>query len=170
LEADLVDAKGKAYGVELFLAKNIGRLTGWLAYTYSRSLRKTESDYRQERINQGKYFPANYDKPHDFTMVANYQFTRRVRLGVNFIYSTGRPTSFPEGTYRIGTISLPYYSERNQFRIPDYHRLDISFSVDGNLKKHKKWDSSWTFSIYNVYGRKNPYSVYFTKRGSSGVQ
>ena len=165
LETDLVNARGQAYGVEMFVAKNIGRLTGWLAYTYSRSLRKTESAYREERINQGEYFPSNFDKPHDFTLIANYQFTRRVRLGVNFIYSTGRPTSYPAGSYRLGTIDLPHFSERNQFRIPDYHRLDVSFSIDGNLKKNKKWDSSWTFSIYNLYGRKNPYSVYFVNEG-----
>ncbi len=161
LEADLLNAFGRSYGVELFVAKNIGRLTGWLAYTYSRSLRRVDSKYQQEQINAGKFYPAGFDKPHDLTVVGNYQFTRRVRLGVNFTYSSGRPITLPIGSYQVGNFTLPSFSERNQYRIPAYHRLDLSMSVDGNLKKKKKWDSSWTFAIYNFYGRNNPYSVFF---------
>ncbi|MEQ9438178.1 MAG: TonB-dependent receptor [Cyclobacteriaceae bacterium] len=161
LEADLLSGTGRAYGVELYVAKNIGRLTGWLAYTYARTLRKVESTYLEEQVNQGSWYPSYYDKPHDLTVVGNYQFTRRVRLGVNFTFSSGRPITLPEGTYRVGNIDIANYSDRNQYRIPSYHRLDISFSVDGNLKKNKKWDSSWTFAIYNFYGRNNPYSIFF---------
>lgn len=161
LEADLLNGLGRAYGVELFIAKNIGRLTGWVAYTYARSLRRVESKFREERVNLGEFYPANFDKPHDLTVVGNYQFTRRVRMGMNFTYSSGRPITLPEGSYRVGGITIPNFSERNQYRIPPYHRLDLSFSIDGNLKKKKNWDSSWTFSIYNLYGRKNPYSIFF---------
>ncbi|WPP48439.1 TonB-dependent receptor [Catalinimonas niigatensis] len=161
LETDLLTGIGKAYGVEMFLAKNLGRLTGWLSYTYSRSLRQVEGQYADERINQGDWYPSNFDKPHDFTVVGNYQFTRRIRLGFNFTYSTGRPISLPEGTYRVGNQDIAHFSSRNQYRVADYHRLDISISVDGNLKKKKKWDSSWTFALYNLYGRNNPYSVFF---------
>ncbi|MDF9800251.1 hypothetical protein OKW21_005514 [Catalinimonas alkaloidigena] len=161
LETDLLTGIGKAYGVELYVAKNLGRLTGWLSYTYSRSLRKVEGEHTDERINLGDWYPSNFDKPHDFTVVGNYQFTRRIRLGFNFTYSTGRPISLPEGTYRVGNQDIAHFSARNQYRVADYHRLDISFSVDGNLKKKKKWDSSWTFALYNVYGRNNPYSVFF---------
>ncbi|MEK6476259.1 TonB-dependent receptor [Catalinimonas sp. 4WD22] len=166
LETDLLSGIGKAYGVEFYLAKNLGRLTGWLSYTYSRTLRKVEGEYADERINLGDWYPSNFDKPHDFTVVGNYQFTRRIRLGFNFTYSTGRPVSLPEGTYRVGNQDIAHFSARNQYRIADYHRLDISFSVDGNLKKKKKWDSSWTFAVYNLYGRNNPYSVFF--RNDSG--
>ncbi len=161
LEADLLSGTGRAYGIELFIAKNIGRLTGWLAYTYARSLRRVESPYREERINAGTFYPSNFDKPHDLTLVGNYQLTRRVRFGANFTYSSGRPITLPEGSYRLGAITVANFSERNQYRIPPYHRLDISFSVDGNLKRKKAWDNSWTFSLYNLYGRKNPYSVFF---------
>ncbi len=168
LETDLLNGLGRAYGVELFIAKNIGRLTGWLSYTYSRSLRKVESEYREERINLGKFYPSAFDKPHDLTVVANYQFTRRVRLGANFTLNSGRPITLPEGSYSLGNYTIPNYSERNQYRIPAYHRLDVSFSIDGNLKKKKMWDSSWTFSIYNVYGRKNPYSIFF--KNDQGAQ
>nr|WKN40335.1 TonB-dependent receptor [Tunicatimonas sp. TK19036] len=167
LEADLLSGTGRAYGVELFVAKNIGRLTGWLAYTYARTLRQVESEFTEEQVNQGNWYPSYYDKPHDFTLVGNYQFTRRVRMGVNFTFSSGRPITLPEGTYRVGGIDIANYSDRNQYRIPTYHRLDISFSVDGNLKKNKKWDSSWTFAIYNFYGRNNPYSIFFQSNQSA---
>ena len=161
LETDLLTGRGRAYGAELFLAKNIGRLTGWLSYTYSRTLRQIEGSSATERINQGQWYPANVDKPHDFTIVGNYQFTRRVRLGFNFTYSTGRPISLPEGTYQLGSLDIAHFSARNQYRVADYHRLDLSLSIDGSLKKKKNWDSSWTFAVYNLYGRDNPYSVFF---------
>ena len=161
LETDLLAGIGRAYGAEFYLAKNLGRLTGWLSYTYSRTLRQVEGPSADQRINQGDRYPSNVDKPHDVTAVGNYQFTRRIRLGFNFTYSTGRPISLPEGTYQIDHQVLAHFSARNQYRMRDYHRLDISISVDGNLKKKKKWDSSWTFAIYNVYGRNNPYSVFF---------
>ena len=168
LETDLLAGRGQAYGAELFVAKNRGRLTGWLSYTYSRTLRQVDGPSASERINQGDWYPANFDKPHDMTIVGNYQFTRRIRLGFNFTYSTGRPVTLPEGTYQIDGQVLAHFSGRNQYRIRDYHRLDLSISVDGNLKKKKKWDSSWTFAIYNFYGRDNPYSVFFeTFRGGS---
>ncbi|MEM9830539.1 MAG: TonB-dependent receptor [Bacteroidota bacterium] len=161
LEADLLSGTGQAYGAELLISKNIGRLTGWLAYTYSRTLRKVDSEFAQERVNQGEWYPSYFDKPHDLTIVGNYQFTRRVRLGFNFTFSSGRPITLPESTYRIGQFDIADYSDRNEYRIPPYHRLDLSFSVDGNLKKNKKWDSSWTFAVYNFYGRNNPYSIFF---------
>jgi len=166
LEADLLSGTGRAYGAELMISKNIGRLTGWLAYTYSRTLRKVDSSFPEERVNRGEWYPSYFDKPHDLTMVGNYQFTRRVRLGFNFTFSTGRPITLPESTYRIRNFDIANYSDRNQYRIPPYHRLDLSLSVDGNLKKNKKWDSSWTFAIYNLYGRNNPYSVFFQSTGS----
>ncbi|MGB3852113.1 MAG: TonB-dependent receptor [Tunicatimonas sp.] len=161
LETDLLTGVGRAYGVEAYLAKNLGRLTGWLSYTYARTLRRVEGASSNERINQGDWYPSNFDKPHDFTVVGNYQFTRRIRLGFNFTYSTGRPITLPEGTYRVRNQDIAHFSDRNQYRLADYHRLDVSFSVDGNLKKKKNWDSSWTFALYNLYGRNNPYSVFF---------
>jgi len=169
LETELLTGIGRAYGAELYVAKNLGRLTGWLSYTYSRSLRKVDGQYPDERVNQGSWYPSNFDKPHDFTIVGNYQFTRRLRLGFNFTYSTGRPVSLPEGTYRVGNQDIAHFSARNQYRVADYHRLDISFSVDGNLKKKKKWDSSWTFAIYNLYGRNNPYSIFFRNNAGGSL-
>jgi hypothetical protein len=168
LETDLLNGTGRAYGAEFYLAKNMGKLTGWLSYTYSRTLRRVEGVFPEEQVNQGEWYPSNFDKPHDFTVVGNLQLTRRVRIGFNFTYNTGRPVTLPVGSYRVGDQVIANFSKRNQYRIPDYHRLDISFSVDGNLKKKKKWDSSWTFAVYNLYGRNNPYSVFFVNdRGGS---
>lgn len=161
LEADLLNARGKAYGAEFMMEKKEGKLTGWLSYTYSRSFRQTLSEWSSEQINQGDYYPANFDKPHDLTAIGNYQLARRWRLSANFTYSTGRPTTYAEGRYVYDGMLIPDYSERNQYRIPDYHRLDLSLTLDESLKKNKKWSGSWTFSVYNVYARKNAYSVYF---------
>lgn len=161
LETQLLTTFGKAYGIEIFIHKNSGKLTGWFGYTYSRSLRKSKGTSQTETINGGEYFPSNYDKPNDVTTVLNYKFTRRLSLSTNFTFSTGRPITYPDAVFIIDGYSVVQFSERNSSRIPDYHRLDIAFTLDQSLKQTKKWKGSWTFSIYNLYARKNPYSVFF---------
>ena len=163
LETDIIQADGYAYGVEVYLKKTIGRLNGWLSYTYSRTMRKTESSFDSEIINRGEYYPSVYDKPHDLSIVANYQISRRWRLSGNFVLSSGRPTTLPEQKFTYGDQQIVYYSDRNEYRMPSYHRFDISITVDENLKRKRSWKGSWTFSIYNLYGRKNPYSVYYQR-------
>lgn len=169
LDADLVQGKGKAYGVEFLLRKNRGKLTGWLGYTYSRSLRQfNESPFDEEIINEGVFFPSNYDKPHDVSVVMNYKFSRRFSMNMNFAYSTGRPITVPVSKFQYEDfLSILNYSDRNQYRVPDYHRMDLAFTLKSGLKKEKKVDGEWVFSVYNVYGRKNPFSVYFTQRGNA---
>jgi hypothetical protein len=161
LEAELLTAKGWSYGVESMVRKNRGKLTGWLAYTYSRSMRQVDGTNSQEVINFGKPYPSNFDKPHDVTFVGRYAFTKRLSISANFTYATGRPTTSPQSVYVVNGYSFAQYSQRNQARIPDYHRLDLSFSIDESLKHTRKWKGNWTFSLYNVYGRKNAYSVFF---------
>jgi hypothetical protein len=162
LETDLLEGNGRAYGIEISLRKNKGRLTGWASYSFSRTERQIDGGAREEKINNGHYYPSDYDKPHDFTMVAKYIINRRLSFNLNFTYSTGRPLTVPSSKYAVDNIwAIANYSERNTSRIPDYHRLDISFTYSGNLKRNKKWDNSWTFSIYNIYGRRNAYSVFF---------
>ena len=166
LEQDIIVGIGKSYGIEAMLKKNTGRLTGWMSYTYSRSLRKFESTVRDENISQGEFFPSNYDKPHDFTFLMNYQLSRGVKFSANFTYNTGRPVTAPVSKYSIQHIlSVLNYSQRNQFRIPDYHRLDISLTFGVGRRKDRKLSDELIFSIYNVYGRKNAYSVYFNQGG-----
>ncbi len=163
LETDLVPSDGYSYGLELSLKKPDGRLTGWLNYTLSRTMRKTTGVFDDEQINSGKYYPSIYDKPHDLSIVANYNISRRWRVSGNFVFISGRPVTLPEVSYEYAGSTMVYYSDRNKYRMPPYHRFDISVTFDENLRKKRMWKGSWTFSIYNLYGRKNPYSVYYRK-------
>lgn len=161
IETEVIQGEGKAYGIEFLLKKTSGRLNGWLGYTYSRTLVKLDSQFPEEVVNNGKYFPANFDKPHDLSLILNYKFTKRYSISSNFIYQTGRPITYPIGSYEYGGAQYTLYSDRNEFRIPDYYRLDIGFNIEGNHKIKKLAHSFWNISIYNVLGRNNPYSIYF---------
>jgi len=166
IETELLKGKGKAYGIEFLIKKQSGKLNGWLGYTYSRTFIKLDSKFDSDKVNNGDYFPANYDKPHDLSAVLNYKFTKRYSLSTNFIYQTGRPITYPIGKYTYGNAEYTLYSDRNKFRIPDYYRLDIGVNIEGNHKIKKLAHSFWNISIYNVLGRNNPYSVFFvTKDG-----
>ena len=161
LETSVLQGEGKAYGVEFLIKKKRGKLNGWLGYTYSRSLLKLDGEFNEEIVNNGEYFPSNFDKPHDFSLVLNYKFTKRYSISANFIYQTGRPVTYPVGSYDYGGAEYTVYSDRNQFRIPDYYRLDLGVNIEGNHKKNKLAHSFWNISVYNVLGKNNPYSVYF---------
>lgn len=161
IESEVLQGEGKAYGLEFLLRKNIGKLNGWIGYTYARSFIKLDSEFEQEKINEGKFFPSNYDKPHDFSMVANYKLTKRYSFSMNFIYQTGRPVTIPVGNYTYKDADYVFYSNRNEFRIPDYIRLDLGINIEGNHKIKKLAHSFWNISVYNVLGRNNPYSVFF---------
>ncbi|MFV8343141.1 TonB-dependent receptor [Flavobacterium sp. XS2P39] len=161
IETELLQGEGKAFGIEVLLKKQVGRLNGWLGYTYSRTYIKLDSQFNEEKVNNGDYFPTNFDKPHDFSAVLNYKFTKRYSLSSNFIYQTGRPITYPIGTYTYGNAEYTLYSDRNKFRIPDYYRLDIGLNIEGNHKLKKLAHSFWNISVYNVLGRNNPYSIYF---------
>jgi hypothetical protein len=116
-----------------------------------------------EQVNDNEYFPSVYDKPHNLNLVGNYHISRRWRFSWTYSYSTGRPVTLPEYKFEVGGNELVHYSDRNEYRLPDYHRLDVSITCDESLKIKKFWKGSWTFSIINVYGRKNLYSTYFQK-------
>jgi hypothetical protein len=162
IETDVIGTKGRAYGVELMIKKQSGKLNGWISYTYSRIELKMDDVNAGELINRGEYYPSNYDKPHDVTMVGNYRFTHRFSVSLNATYSTGRPVTLPIGRYYYGGSWRALYSDRNAYRIPDYFRTDFAMIVEGNHKLKQKTHNSWTFGLYNITGRKNPYSVYFT--------
>lgn len=163
LEADLLQGEGRARGIEFSVKKKTGQTTGWISYTYARTEIRAVSEFPQESVNGGNYYPANYDQPHNLSMVMTQKLSKRVTFNANFLYSTGRPITIPSSVYRIGPFrGFPNFSRRNEFRIPDYHRLDVSLTFDQGFKKERKVKSQWNFSIYNLYGRKNAYSVYFT--------
>jgi hypothetical protein len=161
LETEVLHGKGKAYGVEVLVKKQKGKLNGWISYTYSRTFLQMKSVHPSETINNGKWYAASYDKPHAANFVGNYKFSRRVNFSLNFTYSTGRPITIPIGRYDIGGVPRLYYSERNAHRIPDYIRTDIALNFEGNHRIKKLAHSSWTVAVYNLMGRANAYSVYF---------
>ena len=161
VETEVLQGDGKAYGVELLLKKNKGDFNGWLSYTYSRSLYRFDSEFSEERINNGEFFASNFDKPHDVSLITNYKFSKRYSLSANFVYQTGRPVTYPIGTFRFNNADFVAFSNRNEFRIPDFYRLDLGFNIEGNHKKNKLAHSFVTISVYNVLGRNNPYSVFF---------
>jgi hypothetical protein len=165
IEKDIVDVKGKAYGVELVIKKTTGKIRCNIGYTYSRTLTKSAGTFNEEIINAGKWFPANSDKPNDLAVTFNYLLSRRFSFSSNYIYSTGRPITFPVATYVMYDNELVHYSDRNKYRIPYYSRLDVSFTVNGSLRSQRIAHPSWTFSVYNLLGRQNVYSVYFKKEG-----
>jgi len=169
IETDVVATQGKAYGVEFLIKKSTGQLNGWLSYTYSRTLLRQDDPGGGVPINGGSYYPANYDKPHSVNFVGNYRFTHRYSISVNTVYSTGRPITYPIGEYYYGGAERVLYSDRNQYRIPDYFRTDLSINIDGNHKVHQFFHSSWTIGVYNLTGRQNAYSTYFTEQGG-GIQ
>ncbi len=165
LETEVVNAEGRAYGAEFLVKKSSGKINGWISYTYSRSFLRTNGSFSSETINNGKYYPSNFDKPHALNFIGNYKVNRRFNFSINLIYSTGRPVTLPVAKYDIGGTARVFYSDRNAYRIPDYFRSDISLNVEGNHKIKKLAHSSWTFAVYNATGRRNAYSVFFTSEG-----
>ncbi len=169
LEAGLSQGKGKAYGVEVFFKKNTGRFNGWLSYTYSRSLRKFyDQTNTQLTINNGEYYPSAFDQPHIVNLVVNYRLGKRTYLSTNFNYSTGRPITIPISKFSYDVyLSVLNYSQRNEYRIPDYHRLDVSLTVKEKPGRNRRFKNEWVFSIFNLYGRKNTYSISFNRFGTA---
>ncbi|MBI5010769.1 MAG: TonB-dependent receptor [Bacteroidia bacterium] len=165
IEQDVVNVEGKAYGLELLLKKTHGKLLFSLGYTYSRAFIRSLSTLKEEVINDGQWFPSNFDKPSDLVFTLNYFFSRRFSFSTNYTWSTGRPVTYPVATYSMYDEILVHYSDRNKYRIPEYSRLDLSFNIAGSLRKHKLANPNWTFSVYNLLGRNNVYSVYFKKEG-----
>ncbi len=161
IETEILQGPGKSYGAEFLIRKKSGKLNGWLGYSYSRSLIQLDGNFNEERVNNGQYFPTNYDKPHNVDVVLNYKLTERYSISSNFSYQSGRPITYPSGKFISQGAEFLTYSNRNQFRIPDYFRLDIGFNIEGNHKIKKLAHSFWNISIYNVLGRNNPYSIFF---------
>jgi hypothetical protein len=161
VETDVVNTKGKAYGAELMIKKTVGKLNGWISYTYSRILLKMDDSTVGNPVNKGNWYPANYDKPHDVTAVGIFKVNHRFSLSMNVTYSTGRPITLPVGRFYYAGSQRVIYSDRNAYRIPDYFRSDFSMNIDGNHKVKQKTHNSWTIGVYNLTGRKNAFSVYY---------
>lgn len=154
LEGELLFGQGRAYGLEWLLRKKQGRFNGWVSYTLGKSERQFD------QINDGQWFNARQDRTHDVSVVAMYELTKKWSLGANFVYYTGNAITYPSGKYSVNGNTMFYYTERNGYRMPDYHRLDISATYEPK-PLHKRFHSSWSFGLYNVYNRKNAYIIDF---------
>ena len=168
LETDVISTKGKAYGIELQAKKPIGKLNGWINYTYSRSLLRQDDKRVAMPLNNGEWYPAEYDRPHEVKAVLNLKFTERYSLSSNFNYATGRPTTVPAGQYfdSYNKKYMPYYTDRNNYRIPDYMRLDLAFNIEPTHKLTSFLHTSFSFGVYNALARKNAYNIYYVTEGT----
>ncbi|WP_243735774.1 TonB-dependent receptor [Christiangramia sabulilitoris] len=169
VERIVLSGEARAYGLELLLRKNKGRLTGWAGYTLSRSEQRTQGRTAQEPgINAGDWYRTNFDKTHDLSITGSYDLNKKWQLNANFIYQTGLATTFPNAQYEYEGITVPVYGERNGDRLPAYHRLDLSATYTPGIDKDKKFESFWNFGIYNVYNRQNAYSISFRENTDTG--
>lgn len=155
IEGEFRFGDAHSYGLEVLVRRNEGRLNGWISYTWSRAFREIPE------INNGKKYPATYDRPHDISVVLNYALSKRFSIGANWVYATGSAVTFPTGRFKIGNTIVPVYSDRNSYRMPDYHRLDLSVTYHGKEKPGRKWKGEWNFSAYNAYNHKNPWVINF---------
>jgi hypothetical protein len=158
-ETILLNGNARSYGLEFMVKKSEGRFTGWISYTLSKAERRTPGIDGGEGINNGAYYVTNYDKPHNIAVTGNYQISEKWSVSANFIFQSGRPATYPESKYTFNGLSIPEYSERNAYRLPNYHRLDIAATLKG--KQTKRWKSQWVFGIYNVYNRQNAANITF---------
>lgn len=170
IEQVILNGEARAYGMEILFRKNTGRLKGWIAYTLSKSEQRTPGRTENEPgINNGAWYKTAYDKTHDISITASYDFTQKWRFNANFILQTGQPVTYPNAQYEYNGISIPNYGLRNEFRLPSYNRLDLSATYIPKPEKSSGWQAEWVFGIYNVYNRYNAASITFSENRDTGV-
>ena len=173
IEQIVLNGRMRAYGLEILLRKNTGKLSGWLAYTLSKSEQKTPGRNATETgINNGKWYRSGYDKLHNLSITSTYEMSKKWNFGANFVLQTGQPVTLPNSQYQYEVdgdpISIPNYGLRNANSLPAYHHLDVSATYVPKSKTKKNWQGEWVFSIYNLYGRKNAASISFRQNETSG--
>ncbi len=154
LETQILSGKGQSYGIEFFLKKKTGKLKGWISYTLSKTTKQIEG------VNNNNPYPAMYDKRHNLSTVINYNLSGTWSISSVFKFTSGGYITAPEGTFNFHGASFNYYTSRNGYKLPPYHRLDISFSYKSRKNKRRKWKTEWNFGVYNVYGRKNIFALF----------
>lgn len=177
IEQVILNGEARAYGLELLLRKNEGRFQGWLAYTLSKSEQRTPGrapfvdngrSNLETGINFGEWYNTPFDKPHDISLFASYELNKKWSINSNFVYQTGQPTNYPIGQFEFQGLTVPYYGHRNQQRLPDYNRIDVSATLTPTKNKHRKMQGEWIFSIYNLYNRRNAASINFRRNQDTG--
>ena len=169
LETDVISTKGKSYGVELQVKKPFGKVNGWVSYTFSRSLLRQDDKGVKNPLNDCDWYPSEYDRPHEVKAVLNFKFTERYSFSSNFNYATGRPTTLPTGKYYNTYYQkfMPYYSDRNTYRIPDYMRLDLAFNIEPTHRLTSFLHTSFSIGVYNALARRNAYNIYYINEGDN---
>lgn len=162
IEKNVAQGKGKTYGIEFGLEKPKGNVNGWFNYTWSKSLRQFYAEDPGSRINNNNWFNSDFDRPHVFNSTINFKLNEYNTFSFNFTFQTGKPYSIPNAIFKVNNVSVPIYLERNNARLPAYHRLDFTWRVHNiSTKKEKRWKGDWIFTLYNIYGRKNAFNRYF---------
>ena len=178
IEQVILNGEARAYGLEFLLRKNEGRFQGWLAYTLSKSEQRTpgrpavEDNGRsnlESGINLGQWYNTPYDKTHDVSLFASYELNKKWSFNTNFVYQTGQPTNYPVGQFEFQGLTIPYFGLRNEERLPDYHRIDVSATLTPKKNANRKVQGEWIFSIYNLYNRRNAASINFRRNQDTGV-
>lgn len=164
IEKDVLQGRGENYGLEFSLEKSKGRINGWWNYTWSRSLRIFEASIPRDRINNNQWFPSDFDRPHVFNGSVNIEANAFNTFSFNFTYQTGRPYTIPSATIRTQNLPIPIFLQRNNSRLPDYHRLDFSWRVHNITTKETRWKGDWIFTIYNLYNRNNAFNIFYAGR------
>lgn len=168
LEKDVVQGQGEAYGAELSFKKPKGRINGWFNYTWSRSLLRSVNETLGDRINNNNWFISDFDRPHVFNSTINFEGHKYSTLSLNFTLQSGRPYTLANGVVTIDEINVPVFLERNNARLPVYHRLDLSWNIHfSKSKEDKRWQNDWTFTVYNLYSRDNPLNIFYTQNPST---
>ncbi|WP_255443993.1 TonB-dependent receptor domain-containing protein [Robiginitalea sp. SC105] len=167
LQREVIQAEGKAYGLELSFRKPEGKVNGWFNYTYSRSFLRSDGDALRDRINNNEWYPSEFDRPHVFNSTVNFEGDLYNTWSFNFTLQSGRPYSAPNSVFRYGEIDIPIFLERNNARLRPYHRLDFSWTIRYGKKLNRRWVGDWTFTVYNVYGRRNPFNLFYSQRQGS---
>lgn len=167
LELDVLQVEGKSYGIEFSVKKALGKVNGWLNYTWSRSLQRSQNEKLGDRINNNQWFATDFDKPHVFNGTVNFEGDKYNTWSFNFTAQSGRPYTVANGVFPLNEIEVPLFLERNNARLRTYHRLDFSWKVKYSKKENRRWSGDWTFTIYNLYGRRNPLNLYYTQRNGA---
>ncbi|EAR01557.1 putative outer membrane protein probably involved in nutrient binding [Maribacter sp. HTCC2170] len=170
IEQVILNGEARAYGLEFLLRKNEGIFKGWLAYTLSKSEQRTPGRNEIETgINNGEWYNTPYDKTHDFSVYGNYDLNKKWSFNTNFVFQTGQPTNYPIGQFQFQGLTVPYYGLRNQERLPNYHRMDVSATLTPKKNMDRNWQGEWVFSIYNAYNRRNAASISFNRNQDTNM-
>jgi hypothetical protein len=164
LEREVTQARGKTYGIEFSLRKPNGKFNGFMNYTWSRSLLKTDEESLIARINNNNWYPSDFDRPHTLNATVNFEGDTYNTFSFNFTGQTGRPYTIANGVLNQENVTIPIFLSRNNSRLPVFHRLDFSWKIAYSKDPNRRFKGDWIFTVYNVYGRKNPFNIYYSQR------